>query len=209
MLLRRWGMLGLLLVAGLALWLLLAGPGRLFGIDTGNAGMVLLIGTAWVSLYAIQQVPRGELDNAASPAEWRAWIGFGFTAIAVVYFLAKAHVFKDAGPLHNPDANAVGRNLVMLLIAWAVLSSVLASRWKGRVQEDERDREISAKACGWGRGALTFCIIGIAVMLAFSPAGRLLWATHFMIANLLIFSLMWGYLVEYAATAILYWYDRR
>lgn len=209
MLLRRWGMLGLLLVAGLALWLLLAGPGRLLGIDTGNAGMVLLVGTAWVSLYAIRQMPRGDLDKAASPAEWRAWIGFGFTAIAVVYFLAKAHVFKDAGLLHNPDANAVGRNLVMLLIAWAVLSSVLASHWKGQVQEDERDREIATRAGGWGRGALTACIIGIAVMLSFSPGDRLQWATHFMIANLLVFSLMWGFLVEYAATAILYWRDRR
>lgn len=58
MLLRRWAVVGLLLVAGLALWLLLAGPGRVLGIDTGNAGMLLLITTAWLSLYAIQRMPR-------------------------------------------------------------------------------------------------------------------------------------------------------
>jgi hypothetical protein len=46
-------------------------------------------------------------------------------------------------------------------------------------------------------------------MLAFSPAERLAWATHFMIANLLVFALMWGWLCEYAATAVMYWRDRR
>ena len=98
-------------------------------------------------------------------------------------------------PWANPAANQVGRNLVLMLVAWTVLSSVMASRWKGLVQEDERDREIEKQANGWGRGALTFCIIGIAVMLAFSPAQKLEWATHFMIANLLVFALMWGCLL--------------
>ncbi len=47
-------------------------------------------------------------------------------------------------------------------------------------------------------------------MLAFSPADRSAWATHFMmIANLLVFALMWGWLCEYVATALMYWWDRR
>jgi len=50
---------------------------------------------------------------------------------------------------------------------------------------------------------------GLALMLAFSPAERLAWATHFMIANLLVFAMMWGWLCEYVATAMLYWRDRR
>ena len=78
-----------------------------------------------------------------------------------------------------------------------------------RVQEDERDREIEKRAAGWGRGALIACIVGLALMLAFSPAERLAWATHFMIANLLVFALMWGWLCEYVATALMYWKDRR
>ena len=90
-----------------------------------------------------------------------------------------------------------------------LLSGVLGARWKGRVQEDERDREIEKRAAGWGRGALIACIVGLALMLAFSPAERLAWATHFMIANLLVFALMWGWLCEYVATAMLYWRDRR
>src|SRR3546814_19321785 len=45
-------------------------------------------------------------------------------------------------------------------------------------------------------------------MLGFSPAERLHWASHMMIANLLVLALMWGCLVEYAATAVVYWRDR-
>jgi hypothetical protein len=206
---RRWGFPLLLLVAGLLLWLLLAGPERLFGFDTGKAGMALLVTVAWVSLYAARQLPRGELERAASPGEWKARIGMVFMAIAIAYFLARVRVFQGAAVPFDPEATAVGRNLVLLLVAWAVLSGIVAARWKGEVQEDERDREIARLAGGWGRGALVACVVGIAVMLAFSPAERLQWASHLMIANLLVFALMWSCLFEYAAAVVAYWRDRR
>ena len=129
--------------------------------------------------------------------------------VAVIYFLVKAQVFQRMSAWNDPDAAAVARNLVMLLIAWAVLANVLASRWKGAVREDERDREIEKQAAGWGHGALVFCIIGIVAMLGFSPAEKLQWARPFVIANLLVFALMWGWLCEYGATALMYWRDRR
>ena len=202
----RWS---LIVLAGVALWLLLAGPDRLFGWDTGNVGMVLLVGSAWGLLHAVSRLPREALARAASPAEWKARVGAGFTLVAIVYFLSKMHVFNDAAFPHNPGASAVGRNLVLLLIAWTILSQVLASRLKGVVEADERDREIAVEAAGWGRGALIFCVIGIAVMLGFTPAERLDWATPLMIGNLLVFALMWGWLCEYAATLAYYWRDRR
>ncbi len=206
--LYRWGFPGLLLVAGLALWLLLAGPSDLAGFDPGKWGMALLVAVAWVSLLATQSMPRAGLDHAASPGEWKAWIGVVFMAVAVAYFLAKIRVFQGAGVPFNPEAAAVGRNLVLLLVAWTVLSRVVASRWKGQVQEDERDREISRQASGWWRGALVVFVVGLALMLGFSPAEKLRWASHMMIANLLVLALMWGCLVEYAATAVAYWRDR-
>ena len=55
-----------------------------------------------------------------------------------------------------------------------------------------------------GAVALVFCVIGIAVMLVFSPAYKLEWATYFMIANLLVFALKWGWLCEYAVATIYY-----
>jgi len=209
MLFSIWMRWGLIVGAGCVLWLLLTGPKQLFGWDAGQLGMTLLVASAWGLLYAFSRLPREALERSASPAEWKARIGAGFILVAMVYFFAKMPVFNDAMILNNPHANAVGRNLVMLLIAWVILSEVLASRWKGAVEADERDREIAALAAGWGRGALIFCIVGIAVFLGFSPAHRLELATPLMIGNLLIFALMWGWLCEYVATLLYYRRDRQ
>ena len=203
----RWWVL--LVGAMLAFWALLAGPDVLLGVDLGKWGTALLVAVAWVSMFAVSRTPPGEAERSLSPGEWKAWVGVAFMLAATGYFVAKAHVFVDGHAWDNHEARAVGRNLVLLLVAWSVLNGVLGARWKGRVQQEERDREIGQQAAGWGRGALTACMIGLAVMLAFSPADRLAWATHFMIANLLVFALMWGWLCEYAATAVMYWRDRR
>lgn len=205
----RWGWGALLAVAGLAFWMLMAGSGRWFGIDLGMLGTAMLVTVAWVSMYAVSATPQGALEHSVSPGEWRAWIGLGFMLLATLYFASRIHLFQDGGPADSPHAGAVVRNLVMLMIAWAVLSGVLGARWKGRVQEDERDRQIAARASDWGRGALVFAIVGLAVLFGFSPSERLQWATHFLIGNLLVFVLMLGWLVECAATVAMYRRDRR
>jgi hypothetical protein len=207
--LRRWGIIGLLAVAGVAFWLLLAGPPELLGVDTGQAGTALLVTVAWVSMYAVSRLPRGELGALASPAEWKAWIGAGFMAVAIGYFLAKIEVFAAAEVFGDPGAGAVARNLVLLLVAWTILSSGMASRWKGAVEEDERDRAIAARAAGIGRVALIVCVIGLAVTLGLSPAEKLQWASHFLVANLLVMAVMWGGLFEYVSSAVLHWRARR
>ena len=209
MVLRRWRGPGLLVLAGAALWMLLAGHGTLLGMDVGVLGSALLVGTAWVALYAVSTTPDGVLDQGIAPGEWQAWVGTVFMCMATLYFVGNLHVFQGASISGAPPARVIVRNLMMLLIAWTVLSRVLASRWRGRVQTDERDRDIEARAAGWGRGALVVCVITLAVTLGLSPADRLEWATHFMIGNLMILALMCGWLVEYAATALLYWRDRR
>lgn len=195
----------LLLAAAAALWLMLAGSGRLLGVDLGQLGSVALVTVAWVSLYQLSYRRSSELDEAISPAEWRAWIGLFFMLAAVIYFIAKLPLFGQ----DSVDARVVVRNLVTLGIAWAVLGQVLASRWQGKVQEDERDREILQQASHWGRGALIVLLIGLAVTLGFSPADRLTWAQPFFLANLLILGLMMGWLAEYAAIAAQYWRDRQ
>jgi uncharacterized membrane protein len=206
---RVLGTLGLASLAILALWLLLADPDRILGIDTGNAGMVLLMAVAWGSLYALYRLPRGELDMAISPGEWRAWIGVLFMAQLIVYLLLKSHVFVGAPLMHNPDASAVGRNVVMLLIAWAIVSQVMSDRWKGLVLEDERDREIDRVASSWGSGALTVTVIGVAVTLGITPTEKLEWAKPLMVAHVLVFCVLWGTQVNYTVAAIQYWRDRR
>lgn len=53
MTIHRWTLIGLLGVAGLALWLLVAGPSQLFGVDTGNAGMVSAHKLEWATHFMI------------------------------------------------------------------------------------------------------------------------------------------------------------
>lgn len=205
---RPWHVFGLSAIALPALWLLLAGPRQVLGMDTGPLGVVLLVTAAWTSLFALSQLLRGEAERALAPGEWKAWIGTGFMALGMAYFLGNADVFA-AGRAGDAASRQVATHLVLMLVAWAVLSQVLASRWKGAVEEDERDRQIAVRAAAWGRGALVLCIVGVAVMLGFSPARKLQWASHFMIANVLVFALMWGWLVECAASAAMYWRDRQ
>jgi hypothetical protein len=209
MLQSAWWRWGLVVLAGCALWLLLAGPGHVLGRDTGHVGMILLVLSAWGLIDAVGRLPRETLLASASPAEWYARIGLGFNLVAMLYLFAKLAAFGEAPLQDDPHAVAIGRNLLMLLIAWVVIAQVLASRWKGAPEQDERDREIAAKAAGWGRTALIFCVVGIAVTLGFSPVNRLAWASQAMIANLLVFALLWGWLCEYAATLIHYAMDRR
>ncbi len=203
----KWGLVAVLAVAGFAFWLLLAGTQDIFGVDLGGLGFGLLVLVAWSSVHAISAAPRGELDDAVSPGEWRAWIGFGFTLVVMAYLLLKSDLIAGAADVR--DLGKIGRNIVLLLVSWAVVSQVLEWRWKGKVLEDERDRDIAVRAAGWGRGALVFCVIGIAVMLGLTPADRLAWATPIMIAHLLVFALVWHCLVEYFVTAVSYWRDRR
>jgi uncharacterized membrane protein len=208
MALRRWGLMGLLMVAGLALWLLLAGPGRLLGIETNNAGIYLLMAATWGALLAVQRWPREDVD-AVSPGEWRAWIGLAFMTAAIAYLLAKSAVLAAAPLPANPDAGAVGRNLVLLFVAWIALSQVMQSRWSGQVHEDERDRVIERRASDWSRCALSVGVLVLAVMLGMSPADRVAWATPPAVANLLLFELLVAAAVGHAVSVVSYVRDRR
>ena len=205
---RSWQVAALAALALPALWLLLVGPERLLGIEVDHIGMVLLVTAAWTSLLALSRLPRGEGEAAIAPAEWRAWIGTGFMAVAVAYFVGHVEVFVDAGA-GDRAARQVAGHLVLLLVAWTVLSQVLASRWKGTVDEDERDRAIAVQAAGWWRATAAVAVLALAGTLGFSPPERLQWATHFMVANLLVLALMCAWLAECAATAMLYWRDRQ
>ena len=196
----------LLSLAAFGLFTMMVSP-HLYGIAPRSLGLFAVMVGMVVALSLLVRTSREHLQDA-SPAEWKAWIGTGCMLAGVTYFLLRMSQFA-AVDWRDPQVGAVSRTLVLLLVGWSVLSSTVAARWKGQVEEDERDREIAARAVAWGRGALVFCLIGIAVMLGFSPPERLQWATHFMIANLLVFALMWHCLVEYAATTLMYLRDRR
>lgn len=204
---RRWQLPVLVLAAGLSFWLLLAGPERVLGIDLGGFGIGLAALAAWYAIHVLSTAPRGEWDEVVAPGEGRAWIGLVFTALVAAYllskheFIAKADDFRDLG--------RVGQNVFLLIVVWLVIAQVMRWRWKGRVQEDERDRQIERHAADWGHGAMVFCVIGVAAMLVLTPAPRLAWATPIATAHLLVFALLWGSIVEFTVTLFAYWRDRR
>lgn len=209
MVLQKGLFVGLAVIATASLWLLLAGPSKVLGIDAGNAGIALLIAVAWASLHAVERMPTGGIEKQMSPGEWKAWTGLGFTIAVAAYAIGQAHVFNGPSMWHNPDANRVGRNITLLVVAWAILAQAMQARWKDGVQRDERDREIEARASGWARMVLSAWAIGLALLLGFSPGERLAWAPPPMIAHLLIIGLIVSCLAEYAVTAASYWRDRR
>lgn len=203
----KWGLAGVVGLAMVAFWVLLAGPEEILGLDLGGFGIGLSTLVAWLAIYGITAAPRSELDESVSPGEWKAWIGAGFSLLVVGYLLTKAGVIADAQDMR--DLGRIGRNIVLLLVAWAVVSYVLQTRWKDAVLADERDREIEARAAKWGHTSTMVAVIGIAATLALTPAGRLAWATPIAIAHVLIFALVVSCLVEYAVTGVSYWRDRR
>ncbi|MBP6691488.1 MAG: hypothetical protein KA911_03260 [Xanthomonadales bacterium] len=204
---RRWQLPVLVVAAGLSFWLLLAGPDRILGIDLGGFGVALAAWAAWYAIHLLSTAPRGEWDERVAPGEGRAWIGLVFTVLVAGYLLARHQFIARAGDYR--ELGHIGTNVVLLLVVWAVIAQVMRWRWKERVQEDERDRQIERHAADWGHGALVFCVIGLAAMLALSPQSRLAWATPIVTAHLLVFALLWGSIVEHAASAIAYWRDRR
>jgi len=208
MLLRRGLFVGLSGIALVALWLLIAGPSKVVGVDPGNTGTLLLVAAAWGSLFALSRVSTGGLAREMAPGELKAWIGLGFTVSVLAYAIGQAHVFDGPAIPHNPDANRVGRNIALLVAAWAIVSQVVKGRWRQPVQRDERDLEIAANAGQWARLGLSAYAIGVAVLLGFSPAEKLSWAPPPMIAHLLVLGLIGSCALEYGATAVSYWRDR-
>ena len=203
----KWGLAGLVVLAFVAFWMLLAGPDEILGIDLGGFGIGLAALVAWSAIHGISVAPRGELEEVVSPAEWKAWIGLAFSLLVSGYLISKGQLIASVSDPR--DLSRIGRNFVLLMIAWTVVSQMLERRWKGHVLEDERDREIAVRANTWGRGATVVAVVGIALMLGLSPAERLEWATHLAIAHMLVFSLVLGGVVEYAVNALSHWRDRR
>jgi hypothetical protein len=186
-------------------------------VDLGWPGGLAVLGGAWLVWYLLwatlqeSAAAAGRDESAApvSPGEQRAWIGLVFTAAIVVYYLLRGSQMVAADGSMAPAASAISRHIGMLVVGWLVVMQLLRRRWRDTVEQDERDRQIEARACGWARVGLSVFVIGLAVMFAFSPLERLAWARPMALANVLVIGLMASCLLEYLATGVAYWHDRR
>jgi len=177
----------------------------------GSLAVLLGAWTVWYLLWSTARAPAAAGDEAVaamSPGEQRAWIGLVFTLAILVYFGLRAPrmVAPDGGMA--PEAAAIARHIAMLVISWLVVMQVLRQYWRDRVEADERDRAIQARATDWARGGLVVFVIGLAVTFAFSPLERLAWAGPMTISNLLIAGLVGSCLLEYLVTGLAYWRGR-
>lgn len=186
-------------------------------IDLGWPGGLAVLAAAWLVWYQLwltlrasaQAAQRGELAKAtASPGEQGAWIGLLFTAAILVYFALRSPLLVAADGGRAPEAAAIGRHIGMLVVGWLVVMQVLRNHWRDRVEKDERDRTIEARANGWARGSISAFVVGLAVTFAFTPVERLHWAQPMMVSNLLMMGLVASCALEYAVTAVAYWRDR-
>lgn len=199
-----------MLLAGVGLALFFSGDYRDIPFPLGWLGSFLFVAAVWFCVDAIHRIPHSDDEAQIAPGEWQAWIGVAFVGAVIVTSLQKAHIFLPQVPIsHNPEAGVAGKSIGTLFVAWLVLAHVLKQRWSGKVLADERDAQIELAASQWGRGATAFVVIGIAVMLGFSDTERLQQFSYPFIAQMLMLALLSGAWVEQAATAFLYWRDRR
>ena len=185
-------------------------------IDLGFAGGIALLLGAWIVWYLLWKTMHSSTaatnvdDSAApvSPGEQRAWIGLIFTAAILTYYALRGGqmVAPDGTMAH--EASAIGRHIGTLTVAWVVVMSVLRKRWLDKVEQDERDRVIQARATSWSRCGLVVLVLALAITFAFSPLDHLQWAKPMVISNLLMVGLIASSLLEYAVTGITYWRDR-
>ena len=189
----------------MALWLILVSPTHWLGIGTGAAGTALLLLTAWAGLWLASRIP-ANADSSVSPAEVRQWVALAFTAVIAAFLLLKADTIFAATTI--ADLRGIGRTCAMLIIAWAIFSSILRQRAQPGVQEDERDRTIEWQADRWSHGAVCALVIAVAVTLGLSPPETLDWARPIVIAHLLIFALVMTNVVGCVAAIVLHWRER-
>ena len=154
-------------------------------------------------------MPRNEFEQVFAPGEWLAWIGLAFSTSLLGAVAASADAFATHVPIAlNPAAAGAGRDIAALLVAWLLVAWLLRRRWRGTVLEDERDVQIARRAGDWGRGATVAAVIGVALLLGFSPTTRLQQFSYPWLAQLLMAALLLGAWFDHAVAAWLYWRDR-
>jgi hypothetical protein len=201
--------LGLGLVSMVAgLWLVYWSPDSLHAfIRYGMGSALSAIGGSYAIIHLTLRGQTG-LERHASSAELSAWLSMSFVAAITAYLLVNLPFLATAPPLR--EWSELGARLMWVLLFWGALAIVMrVRRGPAAVVEDERDRAIAARAERWARGALTFCLIGLWVMLWFSPDRRLQWATPKMLACVIFFMLLSASLARNAVAAAMYWRDRR
>jgi hypothetical protein len=207
-----WGVLALALTGALAC--LFAPDQNVWGLNLGSLGATVFGFTLWVGAWLFARYPERIFAAAWSIAERRAWTAVVFVLLIFIAYLR--FMWSVAGMPEVPatfgdlPSQHFIANLVVLFIAWAVVSSAIRGKEPDVIEADERDRRLRSSADHIGDWALTILICWCAGLLAFQPAERLTWwLAPLIAANVLIGILIVKTLIEHAYLVGRYAWDRR
>ncbi|KFN41416.1 hypothetical protein [Arenimonas oryziterrae] len=196
--------IALSLMALVGLYLLYFAPDR----DYGWIGNAILIGSAWITFYLwSKSAPLAGLSW--SLGEQLATLSLAFTGVVAVFFVLKMQQMGwQVTDLKQPGVRSLGRNIVLMLVLSYVLMAALRARAGQEAVEDERDRQIAARAAAHAHIVLVVALIGLVLNLGFGGSVFASYATPLNIAHWLIGLLIASILAEHFSAVWQYRRDR-
>ena len=183
-----------------------------WGLDVGATGAALFGFALWSGAWLLGKHPDRIFSPSWPIAERRAWTGLLFALLIFLNYLRFMWTLslEDAprSLAEIPSRHFVW-NLIVLLIAWSIVSKTVGGDSSDTIDFDERDRRIQRAADRAGDTAFTVITIGSIVLLMAVPSQRLAWWLEPMIAaQVLIGMLIVRTLSEYAYLVVSYIRER-
>lgn len=190
-------------LASLAAWLMWLAPDRVFGIDAGLLGSLILLATGWLVVWLWWRV-REVAEDYASLGQQLAGLGLFFSAAIGLSFALRLHELGWTLPDEAARNFALGRNVLLMLILWPVSAAILRALRGDDGLEDERDRAIAARACAHAYTVLAIALVALIVQLGFGGEPMRALATPVSVAHWLIGLLIVATIAEHLSAILQY-----
>ncbi len=194
-------------LAALAAYLMWLAPDRVFGIDSGVLGSILLLATAWLVVWLWHRV-RDVAEEYASLGQQLALLGFGFSLAIGISFFARLNRLGWTLDADAAETWVLGRNVLLMLILWPVSAAILRGLRRDDGIEDERDRTIATRASAHAYSVLAIALIALIVQLGFGGAGFQALANPVSVAHWLIGLLIVSSVAEHLSAILQYRRDQ-
>lgn len=192
-----------LALAALAAWLMWLAPERVFGIDSGLVGSLILLATAWLVVWLWWRV-REVAEDYASLGQQLAGLGLFFSLAIGFSFALRLHELGWTLPADAAHNFALGRNVLLMLILWPVSAAILRALRRDEGIEDERDRAITARAGAHAYAVLAIALVALVVQLGFGGEPVRALATPVSVAHWLIGLLVVSSIAEHLSATLQY-----
>jgi hypothetical protein len=192
-------------LAALAVYLMWLAPDRVFGMDSGLLGSIVLLGTAWLVVWLWRRV-RDVAEDYTSLGQQLAVLGLVFSVAIGISFCARLR--QNGWTVDAAASWTLGRNVLLMLILWPVSAGILRALRRDDGIEDERDRAIATRASAHAYSALALMLVALIVQLGFGGAALREAATPTSVAHWLIGVLLLSTVVEHLSATLQYRRDQ-